>query len=161
MITEKDREFIALMRKRADSGAMTEEEYQSASRIAERIAEVFRRMKISQFRQHRTPEMEREFLDYLRSRGVEGSAIGIVEDLLKRVKPTRDKRGRPKGRPRADLAAGHPRTLRRHRREHEKWTEEAAWLRGAMSDARELEREWRAIAEAYERQQGADKKSMN
>jgi hypothetical protein len=106
---------------------------------------------VRDFRQHRKPEMERGLLDYLRRCDVDESAIDIVKDLFKRA-PRRGKRGRPTENPRP-LIAGHPRTLRRHRRKHKEVPKRVSLLR----DRIELMREILAAIKPS----APDKKSMN
>jgi len=100
-------------------------------------------------------------LDTLREYDVPNFVIDMVEDLLRRAPPRRDKRGRPKSPPRPNLMAGHARTLRRHKRA----LEERLKLDFQIKELLRWREETQQALDEYERERAlldnADKNSAN
>ena len=141
--------------------AVSEEEYKIYKEALEKFAEWFAQQMRRSFRQRRSSVEERVLLDTLREYDVPNFVVDMVEDLLKRAPPRRDKRGRPKSPPRPNLVAGHPRTLRRHKRA----LEERLKLDFQIKELLRWREETQQALDEYERERAlldnADKNSAN
>jgi len=141
--------------------AVSEEEYKIYKEALEKFAEWFAQQMRRSFRQRRSSVEEGLLLDTLREYDVPNFVIDMVEDLLRRAPPRRDKRGRPKSPPRPNLMAGHARTLRRHKRA----LEERLKLDFQIKELLRWREETQQALDEYERERAlldnADKNSAN
>ena len=140
---------------------ITEEAYKILKETLEKNDEMLARQIRGHFRQRRSSVEEGLLLDTLREYDVPNFVIDMVEDLLRRAPPRRDKRGRPKSPPRPNLMAGHARTLRRHKRA----LEERLKLDFQIKELLRWREETQQALDEYERERAlldnADKNSAN
>ena len=140
---------------------ITEEAYKILREELEKNDEMLAQQMRRYFRQRRSSVDEQLLLDTLREHDVPNFVVDMVEDLLKRAPPRRDKRGRPKSPPRPNLVAGHPRTLRRHKRA----LEERLKLDFQIKELLRWREETQQALDEYERERAlldnADKNSAN